>query len=155
MISLIPVFILVVLDRVFKVLAEKYLAAGQLVVLIPHVFGLQLLQGGNTGAAFGMLSGHTALLSAVSAVFSAAILYLLITKTFVSKWAKAAFIMVAAGAIGNLYDRLFIHSVTDYCVFLFMDFPIFNFADCLVDIGVAILVVCIFRSREEDSLFVK
>lgn len=155
MISLIPVFVLVILDRIFKILAEKYLAAGQLVVLIPHVFGLQLLQGGNTGAAFGMLSGHTGLLSAVSAVFSVALLYLLIRKEFVSKWVKAAFIMVTAGALGNLYDRLFIHSVTDYCVFLFMDFPIFNFADCLVDIGVAILVISIFRSKEEESLFVQ
>jgi len=47
---------------------------------------------------------------------------------------------------------LFIGSVTDYLMFLFMDFPIFNFADCLVDIGVAILVIYLFTSKEE-SLF--
>ncbi len=151
--SILTVFALVGIDRVLKVLAEKYLSDGNALVLIPKVIGLKLLQGGNTGAAFGILSGHTMLLSLISSVFSFLLLYALLFKRFKSKWIKAAFVLIAAGAIGNLYDRFFLHSVTDYLMFLFIDFPIFNFADCLVNIGVAILVVCTLRSKDEDLFF--
>ena len=151
--SILAVFALVGIDRVLKVLAEKYLSDGNSLVLIPKVIGLKLLQGGNTGAAFGILSGHTMLLSLVSALFSFLLLFALLFKRFKSKWIKAAFVLIAAGAIGNLYDRFFLHSVTDYLMFLFIDFPIFNFADCLVNIGVAILVVCTLRSKDEDIFF--
>ena len=152
MMNLLFVFILALMDRVFKVLAERFLASGETVVLIPKVIGLRLLQGGNTGAAFGILSGKTGLLAAISLIFSVGLVYVLVKKKFKNDWVCRAFILIAAGAIGNLYDRLFIGFVTDYLMFLFMDFPIFNFADCLVDIGVAILVIYLFTSKEE-SLF--
>lgn len=133
-------------------LAEKYLASGELVVLIPKILGLKLLQGGNSGAAFGILSEYTWVLALISAVFSVALLYCLVRKKFKNNWVRFAFILLTAGAIGNLYDRLFIHSVTDYLMFLFIDFPIFNFADCLVNVGVAILVIFLIKEKE-DSFF--
>ncbi len=150
--NLIFVFFLAIADRVFKVLAEKYLASGELVVLIPKILGLKLLQGGNSGAAFGILSEYTWVLALISAVFSVALLYCLVRKKFKNNWVRFAFILLTAGAIGNLYDRLFIHSVTDYLMFLFIDFPIFNFADCLVNVGVAILVIYLIKEKE-DSFF--
>ncbi len=150
--NLIFVFLLALADRVFKVLAEKYLASGELVVLIPKILGLKLLQGGNSGAAFGILSEYTWVLALISAVFSVALLYCLVRKKFKNNWVRFAFILLTAGAIGNLYDRLFIHSVTDYLMFLFIDFPIFNFADCLVNVGVAILVIYLIKEKE-DSFF--
>lgn len=151
--TILIVVILVGIDRVLKVLAEQFLSGGNTLVLIPKVIGLKLLQGGNTGAAFGILSGHTMLLSLISALFSFLLLYALLFKQFRSRWIKTAFVLIAAGAIGNLYDRFFVHSVTDYLMFLFIDFPIFNFADCLVNIGVAILVICTLRSKDEDIFF--
>lgn len=150
--NLIFVFFLAIADRVFKVLAEKYLASGELVVLIPKILGLKLLQGGNSGAAFGILSEYTWVLALISAVFSVALSYCLVRKKFKNNWVRFAFILLTAGAIGNLYDRLFIHSVTDYLMFLFIDFPIFNFADCLVNVGVAILVIYLIKEKE-DSFF--
>jgi len=150
--NLILVFFLALTDRVFKVLAEKYLASGELVVIIPKILGLKLLQGGNTGAAFGILSEYTWVLALISAVFSVALLYCLVKKRFKNNWIRFAFILLTAGAIGNLYDRVFIHSVTDYLMFLFVDFPIFNFADCLVNVGVAILVIYLIKEKE-DTFF--
>lgn len=150
--NLILVFFLALADRVLKVLAEKYLASGELVVIIPKLLGLKLLQGGNTGAAFGILSEYTWVLALISAVFSVALLYCLVKKRFKNNWIRFAFILLTAGAIGNLYDRVFIHSVTDYLMFLFVDFPIFNFADCLVNVGVAILVIYLIKEKE-DTFF--
>lgn len=148
--DLIFVFLLVLTDRVLKVLAERYLASGNVVVLIPKILGLKLLNGGNTGAAFGILSGQTGLLAMISLVFSVILLYCLVKKKFRNNWIRWSFILIASGAIGNLYDRMFVHSVTDYLMFLFVRFPIFNFADCLVDVGVAILVVYLLLSKEES-----
>ena len=87
------------MDRVFKVLAERFLASGETVVLIPKVIGLRLLQGGNTGAAFGILSGKTGLLAAISLIFSVGLVYVLVKKKFKNDWVCRAFILIAAGAI--------------------------------------------------------
>ena len=152
--NVVIVFLLALADRIFKILAERYLASGDLVVVIPKVLGLKLLIGGNSGAAFGILAGKTWILAGISAVFSAVLLYCLIKKEFKNDWVRWAFILVTAGALGNLYDRAFIHSVTDYLMFLFMDFPIFNFADCMVDVGVAIMIVYLLREKD-DSFFIK
>ena len=152
--DVITVFLLALLDRLFKILAERYLASGQLIVLIPKVLGLKLLVGGNTGAAFGILAGKTWILAGISAFFSAVLLYILATKKFKNDWIRWGFILITAGAVGNLYDRLFIHSVTDYLMFLFVDFPIFNFADCMVDVGVAIIIIYLLKERD-DSFFIK
>ena len=152
--NLVYVFVLALADRIFKILAEKYLASGELVVLIPKVLGLKLLQGGNSGAAFGILSNMTWLLALISAVFSVALLYCLIKKKFKNNWIRFAFILLTAGALGNLYDRVFIKSVTDYLMFLFVDFPIFNFADCLVDVGVVMMLIYLFKEKD-DSFFVE
>ena len=152
--NLVFVFVLALADRVFKILAEKYLASGEIVVLIPKILGLKLLQGGNTGAAFGILSDKTWLLAVISAVFSAGFLYCLIKKKFKSNWIRFAFILITAGALGNLYDRVFIKSVTDYLTFLFVEFPIFNFADCLVNVGVAIMLIYLLKEKD-DSFFVE
>ena len=154
MMNLVYVFVLALADRVFKILAEKYLASGESVVLIPKILGLKLLQGGNTGAAFGILSDKTWLLAVISAVFSAGFLYCLVKKRFKNDWIRFAFIFITAGALGNLYDRVLIKSVTDYLMFLFVEFPIFNFADCLVNIGVAMMIIYLLKEKD-DSFFVE
>lgn len=47
---------------------------------------------------------------------------------------------VLAGGIGNLIDRLALGYVVDYINVLFVDFYIFNFADCLVTVGAFLLI---------------
>ena len=147
------IILLVGIDRILKVMAETYLSSGQVIELLPHILGLKLLKGGNSGAAFGILSGHTGLLSAISIICSCVLLYVLVTKKFRHEIVRQAFVLLCAGALGNLYDRLFVQSVTDYLVFLFMDFPIFNFADCLVDVGAAVLIIHMLLYRQEESIF--
>ncbi len=63
--------------------------------------------------------------------------------------APAALILLAAGAMGNLYDRFVYGSVTDYLEFLFMRFPIFNLADVMVDVGALLMVICVLRMPED------
>ena len=141
--NLISVIVLFIADRVFKIAAVKYFS-DELTVLIPGFIGIKVLEGGNTGAAFGILSGNTELLAALSAVVSVVLLIILILNRFDRDSERWGYILVCAGAIGNLYDRLIEKSVTDYLEFLFIDFPVFNFADVLVDVGCLLLFINIF-----------
>ena len=60
-------------------------------------------------------------------------------------------VLLAAGALGNLVDRLRFGYVVDFIQFEFMDFPIFNIADCYVTVSALLLVVILlFFIKEED-----
>ena len=48
--------------------------------------------------------------------------------------------MVLGGTIGNLIDRLFRNSVTDFIDFTMINFPVFNFADIFIDTGAFIII---------------
>jgi len=148
--NLLCVAVLVLADRVFKIAASYYLTEGS-VVLIPGILGLRLLEGGNTGAAFGMFQGNIKALAVLSAVCSAVLLILLIINKFGSEMERWGMILLCGGAIGNLYDRLFEGAVTDYLEFLFMDFPIFNFADFIVDVGCLMIAIHVFFFADKED----
>ena len=53
--------------------------------------------------------------------------------------------LIIAGGAGNLVDRIRQGYVIDYIQTLFIDFPIFNFADCLITcacFAVIIYLIC-------------
>ena len=141
--------ILVAADRLLKLLAETFLADGGTRVIIPGVLGATLLKGGNSGAAFGWFSGMTGVLTVFSLVCVLVLLYVLLFRRTTTKLGYAALILLAAGAMGNLYDRFVYGSVTDYLEFLFMRFPIFNLADVMVDVGALLMVICVLRMPED------
>ncbi|MEG2259540.1 MAG: signal peptidase II, partial [Oscillospiraceae bacterium] len=115
--TIISILGLVIFDRASKVVLELVLADRGLVVLIPNILGLRLLEGGNTGAAFGMLSGNTFFLIFMTAIVLIIMIYVLLFKKFRSPVMKWALILVTAGGIGNLYDRIVYGSVTDFFEF--------------------------------------
>lgn len=49
--------------------------------------------------------------------------------------------MIAGGALGNLIDRVVSGAVTDMIRLEFVNFPVFNVADCFVTTGCALLIV--------------
>jgi len=99
---------------------------------------LHLTRVSNTGAAFGILKESGFLLPLISAVSIVFFVFYLVRKIFIervpvtlSHWAWA---LVAAGASGNLYDRLRFGYVVD-----FIDlrvWPVFNIADVSICVGV-------------------
>ena len=94
----------------------------------------------NTGAAFSLFTGKTALLSVFTAVVLLVGFYLIFAKKIKSKVALASVVMLMGGGLGNLIDRVFRHFVVDYIEVLFIDFPVFNLADCFVTVGEFLLV---------------
>ena len=143
--------LLVVADQAVKFAVRANIDVGQSIPFIPHVLDLTYVQ--NTGAAFSILQQHTWLLTLTSAVV-VLIMCLLIVKGFfknaLGRWAAA---LVLAGGMGNLIDRVVFGAVTDMFRTTFMDFPIFNVADCCVTIGVPLLFlyVLLYVGREKPA----
>ena len=59
--------------------------------------------------------------------------------------------MLISGGIGNLLDRVFRLHVVDFIYFKLIDFPIFNFADICIVIGVIIICFGILRGDRGEN----
>ena len=59
-------------------------------------------------------------------------------------------LLVGAGAIGNMIDRIVHHYVIDFLYFSLIDFPVFNVADCYVVIGAVLLILLLFTKYRSD-----
>ncbi len=149
------ILVLVAIDRATKILAEGLLVGKGSVDFIPSILGFRLLENGNTGAAFGMFSGGTVILSIITVLVVAVLLYALFFKKFSSKLLRASVILITAGGIGNLYDRIAYGQVTDFLEFTFFEFPIFNVADCMVTIGCCLMLLYVIISPKDEPIFVK
>lgn len=106
----------------------------------------------NTGGAWSMFSGQLWLFIGVMALF-VALIVVLIWKQWLKKpfewWCLAA---ILGGGIGNLIDRLTNGRVTDMICLDFVNFPVFNVADCFITVGCfALIVYVIFLDRTEDK----
>ena len=139
--EMIAVVILVAIDFVTKQLAVKYLSNGSFDI-IPGVFSFTLLEGGNSGAAFGMLP---------------LLLFLCPCRGQRYSFFHYALVLLLAGALGNFGDRVLTmikygHSyVIDFLYFELINFPIFNVADCYVTVAAcAMIFLGIFYYKDDD-----
>ena len=138
------------LDQWTKALVRAEIPYGTGVPLIPGVVQLTYVR--NTGAAFSMLRGGRWLFLGLLVVFFIAVA-VLIKKKLVKKpaelWCLAA---ISGGAIGNAIDRAISGEVTDMIEPLFVNFAVFNVADCFITCGaIALAVFIIFFDRDPDK----
>lgn len=115
---------------------------------IPHVLGLNFAT--NTGGGWSILSEHTWLLTAVSAVVSAVILLALVRKWVRHPAGVVILSVLLSGAVGNLIDRARLGYVVDMFETLFMDYPVFNVADCCIVCGG--IAFCVYYAFFYDKL---
>jgi signal peptidase II len=64
---------------------------------------------------------------------------------------KLGLVMVAAGGLGNLIDRVALGYVIDFIEFTFVRFAVFNVADICVSVGAALSALCFLMKGEDDS----
>lgn len=116
-----------------------YGPASKVEVVIPHILTLETTL--NNGAVFGIGQGLAVLFILISLVAMAFVVYV-----FMSSWREQWVIHVAlglilAGAMGNLYDRVFNHGrVRDFILLTHWPFD-FNLADTMLCIGVPLLII--------------
>ena len=139
--------LLVLLDHLTKFLATTYLATIGSVTLIPGIMDLRYVL--NDGVAFGMFAGGDArviLLVVTGVVLVCFAAYLLIKRP--SKYMeRISLILILSGGLGNFIDRLLNGAVVDFFATTFIDFPVFNVADCFVTVGVVLLIFSVFREE--------
>lgn len=134
---------LVSLDQLTKWLAVISLKNAEPVTVIPHVLGFTYVE--NRGAAFGILQGQRWLFLIFTGVVMAAILVLLLFGRFRRyRLFNISATLIVAGGVGNFIDRLIHSYVVDFLEFLFIEFPVFNVADCYVVVGSILLLVFFF-----------
>ena len=105
--------------------------------------------------AFSMFSGARWIFVALTIVICAFGLWYLFSDRCPNLWYYWSIGVVISGGIGNLIDRAFYGYVVDFIEPLFVNFAIFNIADCAVTCGAAVLIVSliidIFRKDENGK----
>lgn len=132
--------LLVTFDQITKHFALR-LQFENSIVVIKNVFALTFVK--NHGAAFGILQKQRWLfiLIASVAIFIITRYIIMMPKDSSSVLKKLSMILICSGALGNLIDRLINGYVVDFLELSFINFPVFNFADVYLTIGVALLIL--------------
>ena len=130
------IFFLIVIDLVSKFVAEENLVFGKAIPLIPI---LDLLLVFNSGIAFSIFDFNNNVFSFGLSLFGLMIVAYLhsLYKSEESSINRLSLILIIAGALGNIIDRLPDGVVTDFLFFHIGNTPffIFNFADALILVG--------------------
>lgn len=137
--AIIFVLSLVGIDQLIKYFVIEYLKPIGVFEFLEGFIRFRYVE--NTGAVFGSFASHTALLTVVSIILLIITVYFLVSQKNKSKLVSFTLLLMIAGGIGNIIDRIRLHFVVDYIEPLFIDFAVFNFADCLITVGAFLLII--------------
>lgn len=144
-IQILTVVLLVALDQFSKYLAVLYLQPVSTAPLLPGV--LQLFYVENDGAAFSILAGNQIFLIIITTVALLALCFWLFFKKPEKRLERICLVLILAGGIGNLIDRVLHRYVVDFFEVQFMQFAVFNVADIFVTVGVALLLISVISDE--------
>ena len=140
--------VVVGLDQFTKYLTVANIPLHSQLPFLPDFLGLTYVR--NYGAAFSSFQGQQWLFALIFLVFTIGIIWEYFKKPMgfnkFERWCIAA---VYAGGLGNMIDRIRLGYVVDMIQTLFMDFPVFNVADCFITCGCfALMGSLIFVNKE-------
>ena len=95
----------------------------------------------NTGMGFGLGQDSTTGITVMTCIVIVVVIGYLAVFRKDKAYIRIPLVMVAAGGIGNLVDRIALGYVRDFFEFTFMDFAIFNIADSFVTVGAIALII--------------
>lgn len=142
------VVIATVLDQLSKLWVVNNIPLHGEIPVLNGIFHLTYAQ--NTGAAWSVLSGMQWLFLLIFLAFTLGIIWEFSKKrwpfTTFDRWCIA---VVYAGGLGNIIDRIRLGYVVDMIEVEFINFPVFNLADCCITCGcIALVVHLVFFNRE-------
>lgn len=144
------IILLIAVDQIIKILICNTIAvSNETIILLPHI-ALNYVE--NTGAAWGMFSERI-LLIFIDIIVIFVILKALLNKKYeFNNNAKLGMSLILAGGFGNLIDRIFRGYVVDYIdITRLFDYPIFNFADICIVVGVILIITVIIVNTVKDQ----
>lgn len=132
--------LIVIADQITKRLVLKGIELHGYVKAIPGLFHLTYVQ--NTGAAFSSFQGMRWMFVGIFLVLTAVLLFEYFKKPLpFTTFDRFCLVAVYGGALGNVIDRIRLGYVVDMICVDFMDFPVFNVADCFITCGAVLLMV--------------
>lgn len=139
--------LVVAADQFTKALTLKNIPLGGAVAAIDGLFGFTYVQ--NTGAAWSSFEGQTWLFLLVFAVFAGFMIWEFPKQRMGFKpFERWCLVAIFAGGLGNIIDRLRLGYVVDMIRLEFMEFPVFNVADCFISCGcIALLFHLLFFNK--------
>lgn len=145
---------LIGLDQITKQWASSFLKGKAAISIIPNVFELQYLE--NRGAAFGIFQNRQGMFVVMTILVLVILTYVYFRIPAQKKYfpLKVCYVLLTAGAAGNLIDRIVQGYVVDFFYFKLIDFPIFNVADIYVTVTmITVLFLLLLYYKEEDLDF--
>jgi signal peptidase II len=127
------------LDQLTKYWIVQTFEVHETLPIIPTVFHFTYVT--NTGAAFSILAGKVEWLRWLSLFVSVALILLAYFGPALKRWEELGYSFILGGAMGNGIDRFFRGYVVDFLDFKLIDFPVFNFADVFINIGIICLLI--------------
>ena len=130
-------------DQFTKLLVVKNIPLYGQVDFLPGVLGLTYIR--NEGAAFSSFEGMQWLFALIFLIFTGLVIYEYFKKpmpfTTAERWCIAA---IYGGGLGNMIDRVRLGYVVDMIHTTFMEFPVFNVADCFISCGCILMMIDLF-----------
>lgn len=148
-IQLAAIAVLTAADLLIKNAVIEKIPLGEDVRFIDGILGFTYVR--NTGVAWSMFDGNPQLLSIVTGCLIFAVFVYLLLPVKRPFAYEICIPVILAGGIANLADRIMRGYVVDYIKTLFVDFPVYNFADCLITCGACALVIFMIYEIIKDE----
>lgn len=134
------------IDQTLKHLVHKFMPLGQSIPLVNDIIKLTYVR--NTGAAFSLFIGFSPYLAVIGVIVTAVVVYFHYRVPAGNRLTQAGLACLLGGSIGNLADRLVRSYVIDYLDITI--WPVFNFADIMINVGVIMLAFNFFEEEKKD-----
>lgn len=108
------------------------------------VFHIRLLL--NSGAAFSLFSGGSGWLKWISLLVSLGLITFALRYRNLNPYEQWGYGSILGGAVGNGIDRFMNGAVIDFLDLRLINFPVFNFADVAINVGLLLLVINLIKS---------
>lgn len=151
LIALAVIILLIAVDQITKLLISSNFDVGESIHVINGLLDFTYVQ--NRGAAFGLFANQRWVFLILTTVLMAAIITVWFKGYITHITGKISAVLLVAGGIGNMIDRLFLGYVVDFIdISPLFNFAVFNVADCCVTIGVVFVAVYILFFMDEKTL---
>ncbi len=143
--------LLFIIDQVTKLLTVQSFNLYESVTVIKGV--LDFTRHHNTGGPWSLFDSHIEVFVIITFIIFAIEFWYFKKHPMKHNLEKTSVMLINAGAIGNLFDRIFRGYVVDMIEVTFIDYPVFNFADCCIVVGCILLCIyVIFFDKDEKNI---
>ncbi len=152
--AIVSFFALIAADQITKYIVISNMALNSSREFLPGFMNFWYIH--NQGGAWGFLDGHTWILLSLTILIMIICVAMLLKFGIRNKLMFWSITLILSGGTGNMIDRVFRGGkVIDFLHFEFIDFPVFNVADCAIVVGALLLVlyfaVDMYKESKEET----